>query len=88
MSSFEIVWHGAIVGFVNEWSQTRGELSPPKRQRLRPFGDEYPDDTFWDAYGLPTIPPGTVSSRCYCNSTPPPSAVSSMTFTPAVSAPR
>ena len=36
MPEYEVVWHGAIVGYVNAWSQTKGELMAVWRSRYLP----------------------------------------------------
>jgi hypothetical protein len=36
MPDYELVWHGALLGFVHAWSNTKGELTGPLRQRRRP----------------------------------------------------
>ena len=60
--AFHVVWHGALIGFVNTWSKTLGELSPPREQRERPTGWDPPDPLAIDGFGLPRQPPAVPSS--------------------------
>ena len=57
MRDYEVVWHGAMLGFVNGWSKTKGELSPPRAQRERPAGWVLPPPEQVDAFGLPRQAP-------------------------------
>jgi len=57
MPGFDVVWHGGLVGFVNGWSKTKGELSPSRAQKERPAGWVPPPPEQVDTFGLPRQAP-------------------------------